>query len=332
MANSEETVRVGAEVDESLPPSSSISFLHALGQSTISQGLTVPVIAQIGWLRDIGKGQRVPVTIRFVGDRTVPAWLRRINNARGHLQFRYESKEQSVLRDYLAQLFQNSGENAVLRITETEPRVFSFEPISAGHESPAFLSLCNLHCHNCTQDGVEELAEFRELRHCLTSIPYDANAGQSEYNIRIAESLERSEWEAETRILEEIGLRCDFEKNGLWVEVEFGNARVYYQDYIKFLMAQRYRQARLGVLLCPTNAFAQLLCELGQKRAIVRRGNSGKKIPSYSGMMSHEKAMRELPFLQFMLAGSVVIGGIEIARRPAKPPEAPAARSDIPHT
>jgi hypothetical protein len=36
--------------------------------------------------------------------------------------------------------------------------------------------------------------------------------------------------------------------------------------------------------------------------------------PSYSGMMSYEKAMRELPFLEFMLTGSLVIAGIEIQR------------------
>jgi len=29
-------------------------------------------------------------------------------------------------------------------------------------------------------------------------------------------------------------------------------------------------------------------------------------------MMSYEKAIRELPFLQFILTGSVIIGGIEI--------------------
>src|SRR3712207_7188585 len=37
----------------------------------------------------------------------------------------------------------------------------------------------------------------------------------------------------------------------------FRSARVYYQDYIKFLLAFRHRAAKLGILLCPTNAFAQ---------------------------------------------------------------------------
>jgi hypothetical protein len=100
--------------------------------------------------------------------------------------------------------------------------------------------------------------------------------------------------------------------NGVWAEVEFGNARVYYQDYIKFLLAMRHRAAKLGILLCPTNAFAQLLCDLGQRRARVRSDDKSKQRPTYSGMMSYEKAMRELPFLEFMLTGSIVIAGIEI--------------------
>jgi hypothetical protein len=51
--------------EEPLPRSSTVSFLHAVGQSTIRQGLAVPVIVQIGWLAEIRKGQAVPVTIRF---------------------------------------------------------------------------------------------------------------------------------------------------------------------------------------------------------------------------------------------------------------------------
>jgi hypothetical protein len=40
-------------------------------------------------------------------------------------------------------------------------------------------------------------------------------------------------WQREQRVVDELGLKCDFEKNGIWVEVEFGNARSYYQDYVK---------------------------------------------------------------------------------------------------
>ena len=190
-----------AQEEERLPPSSAVTFLHAVGQSTVRQGITVPVIAQVGWLSRIPKGWR------------------------------------------------------------------------------------------------------------------DSSDNQSDYNKEINSVLSSMGWRCETRILSEIGLRCDFEKNGIWVEVEFGNARVYYQDYIKFLLALRHRAARLGILLCPTNAFAQLLCDLGQRRARIRTDDNSKRRPSYSGMMSYEKAIRELPFIEFILNGSIVIAGIEIQSR-----------------
>lgn len=299
--------------EEPLPPSSTASFLHAVGQSTIRQGMAVPVIAQIGWLAEIQKGQAVPVMIRFGDGESVSATLRRINNARGHLQFRYESRQQAALRNYLAGVFGNTDQaNDVLRVSELEPRVFLFEPVSVGRQRIAALSLCNPHFHNCSQRVVRDRCEFKELEQCLMGIDYNEEHNQSHYNREITSTLSGMGWKSESRILNEIGLRCDFEKNGVWVEIEFGNARVYYQDYIKFLLALRHRSAKLGILLCPTNAFAQLLCDLGQRRAIMRRSEQSKRLPSYSGMMSYEKAMRELPFLEFMLSGSIVIAGIEI--------------------
>src|SRR4051812_20313331 len=83
--------------EEALPPSATVAFLHAVGPSTIRQGMAVPVIAQIAWLANIQKGQAIPITILFGEGASVTATLRRINNARGHLQFRYESKKQAAL-------------------------------------------------------------------------------------------------------------------------------------------------------------------------------------------------------------------------------------------
>ena len=295
-------------------PSSTVRFLHSVGQSTLRQGITVPLSAQVSWLANIQKGESVPVTIVFDKNRSVPASLRRLNNLPGHLQFRYESRQQAPLRDYLHAIFgeKADSEKAILRIVELEPYSFLFQPISAGYEKAPFLSLYKPHFHNFSEGDARRIPEFTELQQCFASIPYDAGYGQFEYNARIARTLRDAGWRTEVRILKEIGLRCDFEKNGVWLEVEFGNARAYYQDYVKFLLALRYANARLGVLLCPTNAFAQFLCDLGQKRAAAKKGDEIGRLPTYSGMMSYEKAIRELPFLQFILTGSVVIGGIEI--------------------
>jgi hypothetical protein len=300
--------------DGSLPPSSTVSFLHAVGQSTLRQGLAVPMIAQISWLKEIQKGESIPVTIAFGRGLSVPASLRRINNARGHLQFRYEARQQAALRDYLSGVFgkQTDFKNALLRVTEVQPRVFLFEPIAVGPQTVAHLALCQPYFHNCSKQEAEALGEFSELQECFKTVHYNEAHGQADYNKGIASVLRARAWQDEARILPGIGLRCDFEKNGIWVEVEFGNARVYYQDYIKFLLAARFKAARLGILLCPTNAFAQLLCDLGKQRAQAKQRAASARAPKYSGMMSYEKAIRELPYLQFILTSKTVIAGIEI--------------------
>lgn len=290
------------------------------------QGITIPVIAQISWLAEIAKGQSVPVAIEYGDGHVVPAIVRRIDNSRGHLQFRYETKKQAPLRDYLGRVFgEPERASGVLKIVQLKPRAFRFEPVSVGRKMRPSLVLTNPHFHNCSGSDVKNWPEFRELDRCLGSIDYDEEFNQSRYNLEIAERLSKMGWRSETQVIKEIGLRCDFVKNDIWVEVEFGNARVYYQDFIKFLLAFRHRSARLGVLLCPTNAFAQLLCDLGQRRAALRQLESATRRPYYSGMMSYEKAIRELPFLQFMLTGSMLIGGIEIETVRREPTASPSS-------
>ena len=169
---------------EPLPPSSTVSFLHAVGQSTLRQGMAVPLIAQIGWLANIQKGQAVPATITFGDGQSVLAILRRINNARGHLQFRYESKNQEALRDYLARVFGSNTDhtNSLLRVAELQPGVFLFEPVSAGRQTVATLSLTNPHFHNCTKLNIYNYTEFNELNRCLRGISYNEEHNQSQYN------------------------------------------------------------------------------------------------------------------------------------------------------
>ena len=114
----------------------------------------------------------------------------------------------------------------MLRVSELQPHVFLFEPVSVGHHTVAALSLSSPHFHNCTQVDVQGFLEFKELDRCLKNISYNEEHNQSQYNKEIALGLSKMGWKPEARILEQIGLRCDFEKNGVWVEVEFGNARV----------------------------------------------------------------------------------------------------------
>jgi hypothetical protein len=251
----------------------------------------------------------VPVTILFGTEEPVIAEIRRLNNKPGHLQFRYENKAQERLRQYLLKVFGNPAEGNLLEVAEVAPFTFLFKPILRT-TSPS-LQISDMLLHRLERAEMERMAEIGQIRESLASVEYDAGFSQSDYNRRINEGLTGQGWNSEQRVVEELGLKCDFEKNGIWVEVEFGNARSYYQDYVKFMLAKKYRNARLGLLLCPTTSFASLLCELGRQRAqenVVR-----ERAPVYSGMMSYEKAARELPFLGFMFEMPIVVAGVGVS-------------------
>ena len=173
------------------------------------------------------------------------------------------------------------------------------------------LQIQDMLLHRLKQNEASRFGEIKQIGELLTSVEYDVSFSQSDYNKRINEGLVQQGWNCEQKVIEELGLRCDFEKNGIWVEVEFGNARSYYQDYVKFMIAKKHRAARLGLLLCPTTSFASLLCELGRKRA--QKNVVGERTAVYSGMMSYEKAARELPYLGFMFEMPIIVAGIGIS-------------------
>jgi hypothetical protein len=283
-------------------------FLHPVGTSTFKYGVTIPVEAQTERMRAIEKGGKAPVTILFGGEEPVVAEIRRLNNKPGHLQFRYENKAQERLRRYLLEIFGSQEDGNLLEVAEVTPFTFLFKPILKN--AVPCLQISDMLLHRLKKKEIERFAEIEQIGETLASVEYDAGFSQSDYNGRINEGLVRQGWNREQKVIDELGLRCDFEKNGIWVEVEFGNARSYYQDYVKFMLAKKYRDARLGLLLCPTTSFASLLCELGRQRARVNVVR--EHAPVYSGMMSYEKAVRELPYLGFMFEMPIVVAGVGV--------------------
>lgn len=285
-----------------------MKFLHPVRNSTLKYGVTIPVEAQTEQMRSIHKGEKVPVTITFASEDRVTAEIRRLNNSVGQLQFRYEQRSQERLRQFLLETFHGPIEGDLLEIIEDAPFSFIFRPIRK--QTAPRLQISEMVCHGIDRQKVEVIEEIVDMRSGLSSIEYEAVLSQADYNKRINVHLANRGWRCEQRVVDQLGLRCDFEKNGVWLEIEFGNARSYYQDYIKFMLAKKYREASLGVLLCPTLSFASLLCELGRQRAI--KNSVAERNPVYSGMMSYEKAMRELPYLGFMFDVAIVVGGIGI--------------------
>jgi hypothetical protein len=89
---------------------------------------------------------------------------------------------------------------------------------------------------------------------------------QSEWNKHLRLNLKKLDWnpepiaegnhEGKKRVS---GLKGDFVKNGIFVEVEFGNIASAYRDLFKFLVSHDNKQAQVGVLVTASRRLASLM-------------------------------------------------------------------------
>jgi len=95
---------------------------------------------------------------------------------------------------------------------------------------------------------------------------------QAAMNSRIRDTLSRLGWNPEPYILIDregnpidTRLRGDFERSGVFVEVEFGNVASFYRDLFKFHIAGTTGAAKVGVIVVATDSLARLF-DQGQAR------------------------------------------------------------------
>lgn len=290
-------------------------FKHFVGKSTLKEGLTISKDFE-GWFKSPGKGCKRQIKLIFDDDKEVFVTLRRLNNAVGHVQIKYETKRQKDFREWLNEKFKyiedDKIRNGLLEFHKISQDIYNVNAIIEGEEKKANLKIEKQYFHR-EHETLEEISmTLSEVNAIIDEIDFKFDEKQSYYNQRMKEGFLIRNWECEKRVILELGLKCDFRKEKVQVEVEFGNARAYYQDYIKFLLAYNRGIISLGVLIVPTLSFANLLCEIGKKQAIERRKLIGDyKIPIYSGMMNFEKAEREIKYLEFMLNMPISIMGVD---------------------
>ena len=280
---------------------------HVVGRSTLAEGISVPRQLE-AWVDAPASGQKRDVTLLFPGG-CVTATLRRLGNERGHVQIKYESRAGEPFRKWLQVTFAGCrsvepGDYVELRKSGADTYdVFAF-PAKATKE--AHLEVKEWVFHKGDAAIFDVHAQIREIPAVVRSVPVVSENGQEYYNGQLSHFFRMWQWQTEQRVIPELPLKADFMKDDVVVEVEFGNARTYYQDYVKFMLAHHARLAEVGVLIVPTEDFARHLCEVGRRRA------EAKGRHSYSGMIHLEKVRRELAYLDFMLAGPVAVAGIGI--------------------
>jgi hypothetical protein len=128
-------------------------------------------------------------------------------------------------------------------------------------------------------------------------LPFVLPVDQGTLNKQLKQSFRKAGWTSEPVASgalagpgTALGLKGDFHRNGVFVEVEFGNIASMHRDFFKFQIANRAGIGHVGVLIAATERLARFFD---------------------SGVTTYEAAMRHLPYLAIGIQMPVCIVGFE---------------------
>ena len=285
-----------------------MTFKHLIGKSTLKEGITIHKNFE-SFFDSPNSGQKKEITLLYGNEQSVNVVLRRLDNVRKHVQIKYTNKAHTPFLDWLNEIFVETKKSSIgefMEFQKVAPDVFRLNPITIDMSHDAKLYVADSMYHKTDRDSLKEEESFFEIEKIINGISFKVDEGQTFYNLEIGKAFSEHEWQREVKVIPELDLKCDYRKKTVQVEVEFGNARAYYQDYIKFMLSYFSKQIHLGILITPTLGFANVLCEIGKQKALQR----GRK--TYSGMIHFEKAYKEFHYLKSIFDIPIVILGIDI--------------------
>jgi hypothetical protein len=286
-----------------------MTFKHLIGKSTLKEGITIHKNSE-SFFESPDSGQKKEITLLYGNEQSVNVVLRRLDNIRKHVQIKYTNKAQASFVDWLNEIFIKTRKGSIgefLEFQKVAPDVFRLKPITIDMSHNAKLYVADSMYHKTDRDSLKEEESFFEIEKIINGISFKVDEGQTFYNREIEKAFSEHGWQREAKVIPELDLKCDYRKKSVQVEVEFGNARAYYQDYIKFMLSYFSKQIHLGILITPAIGFANVLCEIGKQKALQR----GRK--TYSGMIHFEKAYKEFHYLKSIFDIPIVILGIDIS-------------------
>jgi len=189
---------------------------HAVGKSTLIEGFTVPRSFE-DWIEAPATGQKRMIFLSF-DEQKAPATLRRLANAREHVQVKYDNAAGRPIRDWLAKHFRLSAGGPVgeyieiSRISQSEYRIHAF-PASAQPERR--LEVTEWLFHGTGRGVFERYPAMREIPAIIRGIDFDKCEGQSYYNRLLSSHFAEWDWESEKQVIPQLPLKCDFVKDAV---------------------------------------------------------------------------------------------------------------------
>jgi len=115
----------------------------------------------------------------------------------------------------------------------------------------------------CSPKLLQNVDEINEIYSCIEAIKWEKeytisvkgnkSEHQRAYNKSFQIEFSRFRWNSYPRLSDNPRLIGDFEKNDVFVEIQFGNSSTLYRDYYKFHYGLTHGLLSLAVLITPTN-------------------------------------------------------------------------------
>jgi len=204
-----------------------LTLRHVVGRSTLKEGFTIPRAFQ-DWVGAPPRGCKRQIALVFDGQ-SIPATLRRVDNDQGNVQVRYGNRDGRPFRVWLATVFSRGNQQATggfLELRRLGPDCFEVVPFPTPTSTGPSLRIDQWLFHRGAETLLDQDTPLAEIPVIVNAVPFVPEESQSFYNQAISEGFRSWNWQSERRVVPELGLKCDFRKDGVQAEVEFGNARV----------------------------------------------------------------------------------------------------------
>ncbi len=115
----------------------------------------------------------------------------------------------------------------------------------------------------CSPRLLRNVDEVQEIFSCIDSVKWKPEFGiqqngteykhQTAYNKAFDAEFFKNNWQPQPMLYENPKLIGDYQKNDVFVEIQFGNSATIYRDYYKFHFGLTKNLLSLAVLIVPTN-------------------------------------------------------------------------------
>lgn len=205
------------------------TFKHLIGKATLKEGITVHKNFE-SFFESPDTGQKKEITLLYGDDQVVTVVLRRLDNVRKHVQIKYTNKTHSPFVHWLNEVFAETKKGSIgefIEFQKVAPDVFKLSPITIDMAYDAKLYVADSMYHKADQGFLRGDAIFGEVERIINGINFKVDEGQSFYNREIEKAFSAHDWQREIKAIPELDIKCDYRKDRIQVEVEFGNARAY---------------------------------------------------------------------------------------------------------